>query len=239
VRALVVAATSAFAVLALARTAAAAPPDPVLMARLSHDEQDLEHVGTRVSYRAEQVIEELDGDGKVSSTKKMRYRVESDGKTPHRIVESATEDGKDVTVKEQEKVREKEARRASKKAGSDDEPVFPFAPDSQAHYTYDQVAIDPANPAHVQIAFVPRKPDSRTFEGKAWVDTANARILSASVRLSKPPTLVDWVHFTAEFGATPVGSTLSRLTFEGSGGVLLFRKHFRGEIKMSGWHAAP
>jgi hypothetical protein len=238
-RPFVVVAASVGLVVGLARTAAAAPPDAELLARLSHHEQDLEHTGKRVSYRAEQVVQEIDGDGKVSSTKTMRYRVESDGTTQHRIVEAATEDGKDVTAQEQTKAREKEAERASKKAGSDEDPVWPFAPNSQARYTYDQVAVDPANPALVQIAFVPKTPDGHTFEGKAWVDTANAKILSASVRMSKPPGLVDWVHFTAEFGATPVGPTLSHLTFEGAGGLLFFRKHFRGEIKMSGWHAAP
>jgi hypothetical protein len=237
-RALLVVAALGLA-LASTRTARATPPDPELLARLSRDEQALEHAGARVSYQAEQVLQELDGDGKVSSTKTMRYRVESDGKTAHRIVEVATDDGKDVTAAEQQKAREKEAKRAKNEGGSDNEPAWPFAPGSQARYTYDQVAVDPSNPAYVQIAFVPKSPDSHTLEGKVWVDAAAGRILSASVRVSKPPTFVDWVHFTAEFGATPAGPALSRLTFEGSGGLLFLRKHFRGEIKMSGWRGAP
>ena len=57
----------------------------------------------------------------------------------------------------------------------------------------------------MQIAFKPKTPDSHSFEGKVWVDATNAKILTASVRLSKPPMLVDWVHFTAEFGPTPAG----------------------------------
>ena len=225
-------------VLAATRTAGAAPPDPQLLERLSHCEQDLELAARRLSFRAEEVVQKVDGDGKVSSTKTTRYRVESDGKSPHKIVETAVEDGQDVTAEEQEKVRSKEAERASKKPG-EDKPVWPFAPGSEARYTYDQVDVDPAHPAYVEIAFVPKHPDSHTFEGKAWVDTDGARILSASVRLSKPPGLVDWVHLTAQFDTTPVGLALSHLTFEGAGGLLFFHKHFRGEIKMSDWRLAP
>lgn len=221
-----------------ARTASAAPPDPDLLARLSHDEQALEAAGRSASYRAEETIEELDGDGKVTSTKKTHYRVESDGKKSHKIVETAIQDGKDVTAEEREKVRAKEAKAAQRKL-SEEERILPFAPRSQVRYTYDQVAVDPANPAYVEIAFAPKSPDGHTFEGKAWVDTVNARILSASVKLSEPPTFVDWVHFTVEFGATPVGHALSHLSFEGAGGLLFIHKHFRGEIKMSGFRVSP
>jgi hypothetical protein len=223
-------------VVAASRTARAAPPDPDLLARLALNEQQIEATTRRASYRAEEFVEQVDGDGKVSSTKTTRYRVEADGTTVHRIVETAVEDGKDVTADEQEKVRGKEAERASKKH---DETVWPFAPGSQARYTYDQLALDPARPGYVQIAFAPKNPDSHSFEGKVWVDVASARILTASVRLSKPPMLVDWVHFTAEFGSTPAGPALSHLTFEGAGGLLFVRKHFRGHVKTSDWRAAP
>jgi hypothetical protein len=220
---------------ATSRTALATPPDPDLLARLAQNEQAIEATARRASYHAEEVVEQVDGDGKVSSTKTTRYRVESDGTTPHRIIDSAVEDGKDVTAAEQEKVRGKEAERAQKH----EEPVWPFAPGSQARYTYDQLAADPARPGYVQIAFVPKNPDSHSFEGKVWVDAASARILTASVRLSKPPMLVDWVHFTAEFGATPAGPALSHLTFEGAGGLLFVHKHFRGHVSMSDWRGAP
>ena len=182
-------------------------------------------------------MEQLDGDGKVSSTKTTRYRVESDGAHVHRFIDSAVEDGKDVTAKEQDEARSKDAEHAGKK--HDDDPVFPFAPGSEAKYTYDQLPLDPARPGYVEIAFKPKTPDSRSFEGKVWVDVPNAHIVSASVRLSKPPMLVDWVHLTAEFGTTPVGPALSHITFEGSGGLLFIRKHFRGRVSTSDWRAAP
>ncbi len=222
--------------LASSRTAAAAPPDADLLARLAQNEQEIEATTRHASYRAEEVVEQLDGDGKVSSTKTTRFRVESDGKAVHHVIETAVEDGKDVTAKEQDDARKKEAEHASKKK---DDTVWPFAPGSQAKYTYDQLPPDPARPGYVQIAFTPKSPDSHSFEGKVWVDPANAKIMSASVRLSKPPMLVDWVHFTAEFGTTPAGPAMSHLTFEGAGGLLFLRKHFRGHLSTSDWRAAP
>lgn len=58
---------------------------------------------------------------------------------------------------------------------------------------------------------------------------------TVGARLSKPPTFVDWAHFTVEFGAkTPLGPAMSRITFEAKEGFLfLFRHHIRGELRMS------
>jgi hypothetical protein len=65
-------------------------------------------------------------------------------------------------------------------------------------------------------------------------------VISTGVKLSKPPTFVDWVHFTAEFSEkTPLGPALSHLTFEAKGGILFIRKHFRGEVTMKDYRIAP
>ena len=94
--------------------------------------------------------------------------------------------------------------------------------------------MDAADPTRVEIAFAPKKPSKHTIEGKAWVDSVRGTLISAGMKLSKPPTFVDWIHFTAEFGApTSLGPTISRLMFEVKGGVLFIRKHIRGEIKMT------
>jgi outer membrane lipoprotein-sorting protein len=219
--------------LASSRVAHATPPDPALLEKLAHNEQEIEATAKRATYHAEEVVEQLDGDGKVASTKTSHYHVELDGTTRHHVIDNAVEDGKDVTAKEQEEARSKEAERASKK--KKDPQVWPFAPGSEAKYDYDQVAVNPAHPDMVEIAFKPKSPDSETFEGKVWVDATNGKILSASVRMSKPPMLVDWVHLTAEFSSTAAGPALSRITFEGSGGLLFIHKHFRGHVAMSDW----
>jgi hypothetical protein len=221
--------------LAASRVARATPPDPALLEKLAHNEQEIEATAKRAVYRAEEVVEQLDGDGKVASTKTSKYHVELDGTPParHHVIDSAVEDGKDVTAKEQEDARSQEAERASKQKKHPQ--VFPFAPGADAKYEYDQVRVNPDHPDQVEIAFKPKSPDSETFEGKVWVDAVNGKILSASVRLSKPPMLVDWVHLTAEFSSTAAGPALSRITFEGSGGLLFIHKHFRGHVSMSDW----
>jgi len=223
------------AALSSSRPAHAAPPDPNLLARLAQNEQEIEMTARRANYRAEEVVQQIDRHGKVSSTKTLRYRIESNGTTRHKIVESAVEDGKDVTFDEQQKARKNEAERVRKKR---DDMAWPFAPGSAARYTYNQIATDPTRPYYVEIAFAPKNPDSHTFEGTAWVDAAKGQIMSAGLRLSKPPTLVDWVHLTAEFGSTPAGSALSRISVEGAGGLLFLHKHFRSRIKMTDWRLA-
>jgi hypothetical protein len=224
--------------LALPTVARAEPPPQELIDKLAHHAKAFEELSKKASYHVEQLTEELDGDGKVSSSKKDVARVESDGKTQHQIVESSTKDGKDVTAEEREKVAKEEAEEAKKKkSGDGDDLTLPFTSDD---YVYDRVGVDPVDPARIEISFVPKKPSKHTVEGKAWVDTAKGTILSAGVKMSKPPTFVDFVHFTAEFGApTSMCPALSRLTFDVKGGILFIHKHLRGEIKMSDYSIAP
>ena len=227
---------AAFIALTLPRVAAAQPPDPALMERLSHHAQAFRELAKRASFRTEALIEELDGDGKVSSRQTSVSRTETDGKSPpHETVERAVKNGKDATAEEQARVA-KEEEEARKKKG-DGELTLPFVSDA---YNYDEVGVDSADPTRIEIAFSPKKPDKHTVEGKAWVDAARGTILSAGVKLSKPPTFVDWVHFTAEFAAaTPICPAISRLVFEVKGGILFIRKHIRGEIKMTDYRIAP
>jgi hypothetical protein len=232
---------------AFPRSASAQPPDPALIERLSHHVEAINQLGKRASLHLESLMEELDGDGKVSSTTIEQSRVEADGKATHQIVEKAVKDGKDVTAEEQEKVKKEEAEEAANKAnkngakkGDGPDLAFPFSSSASNDYVYDQVNVDAADPTRVEIAFTPKKPSKHTVEGKAWVDTTTGTILSAGAKLSKPPTFVDWVHFTVELGAkTPLGPAMSHLTFEAKGGLLFIRKHVRGEVKMTDYRVAP
>jgi hypothetical protein len=228
--------------LALPATANAQPPDPALLERLSHHVEAINQLGKRASLHLDSVMEELDGDGKVSSTMIQQSRVEADGKTAHQILEKAVKDGKDVTAEEREKAKKEEAEETAKKDAKKGDPelAFPFSSATSGEYNYDQVSVDAADPTRVEIAFTPKKPSKRTVEGKAWVDTTTGTIISAGAKLSKPPTFVDWVHFTVELGAkTPLGPAMSHLTFEAKGGLLFIRKHVRGDVKMTDYHLAP
>jgi hypothetical protein len=222
---------------ALPRTASAQPPDPALLERLSHQAKAFDELGKHASFHSLARIEELDGDGKVTSTQIQQSRIEADGKTAHEVVEHATKDGKDVTAEQQEKTRKEEADAAKEKKADGEGLTIPFASDA---YVYDQVGVDTADPTRVEISFTPKKPTKHTVEGKAWVDTTSGTILSAGAKLSKPPTFVDWVHFTVELGAkTPLGPAMSHLTFEVKAGLLFIRKHIRGEVTMSDYRIAP
>ncbi len=223
----------AFALLPSA--AAALPPDPALLERLSRHVNALEEIAKHSSFRVDERTEELDGSGRVSSTLSQQSRVEADGKTTQAVIERAVKDGKDVTAEQQAKSKERDAAKKQKKEGEG--LAIPFASDA---YVYDQIGVDPANPARVQISFVPKNPTKRTLEGSAWVDAASGTILSGGAKMSKPPSFVDWVHFTVELGApTPQGPALTHLTFEAKGGVLFVRKHVRGDIKMSDYRWTP
>jgi hypothetical protein len=223
---------------AFPRAAHAEPPAPELIDRLSHHAKAFEDLSKRASYHIEQIAEELDGDGKVTSSQRDVAHVESDGKTTHQIIESSIKNGKDITAEEREKAAKEEAEQAKKeKSGDGDSITLPFTSDA---YVYDQVGVDPADPSRVEISFVPRKATKHTVEGKAWVDTTKGTIISAGVKMSKPPTFVDFVHFTVEFNApTPVVPAISRLTFDVKAGILFIKKHIRGEVKMSDYKIAP
>jgi hypothetical protein len=228
-------------VCALPRVASAQPPDPALLERISHHIKTLDVIEKRASVRVEQITEELDGEGKISSTKKQLSHIEADGTSAHEIVDRCTKDGKDVTAEAQEEVKKAEAEQAKekKKDGKDEGEALtlPFASDG---YAYDQIAVDQADPTRVEISFVPKTPTKHTVEGNVWVDTTSGTIISAGAKLSKPPTFVDWVHFTVELGAkTPLGPAMSRLTFEAKAGILFIKKHIRGEVKMTDYRLLP
>ena len=219
------------------RSASALPPSADLLARLANNSDAFEEIFERATYRMEEEIDGLDSDGKVAERKSIKAHTAWEGTMRHKIVDLCLKDGKDVTATEQEEIRKKEEREGGARG-----PRLrsPFLQAEQSRYTFDQTAVDPTNPARVEIAFSPKKADAHTVEGTAWVDTASGSVLTAGAKMSKTPMFVDWVHITVELGApTPLGPALSRLTFEAKGGLLFFvQKHVRGEIKFSDYRIA-
>ncbi len=222
----------------LARTAHAQPPDPELMARLAVHAEAIEKMRTHASYVLEGELDSLDGDGKVDSVKKMTARVEADGEKTRLVVIRCTEDGKDAT--EQARKDAKPGTERTKEERAKQHVEMPLLASAQPHYVFDQVAVDPADPTRVEISFVPKEPNEHTSEGSAWVDTKNATLLSAGFKLSKPGFFVEYVHLTIELNAkTDLGPAISRVTVDGKGGILFFRKHFRGQAKLSDYSILP
>jgi hypothetical protein len=215
-----------------ARLAHADPPPPELMARLAATSAAMEDVRERVSFAIESRVEELDGDGKVTSVKTSSARVVKDEKGSHTVVVKAVEDGKDTTEDARKQAAKEDAR--SDEAKKKERVEIPFTAAQQAHYVFDQVETDPASPTHVRITFKPKSADSRSVDGSAWVDTTSGQFLTAGFKIVKPGMFVDFAHVTVEVGGkTELGPVVSRITFEGKGGFLFIHKHFRGSAVMS------
>ena len=116
---------------------------------------------------------------------------------------------------------------------------MPFLATEQARYTFDVVEKDKDDPTRVRVTFVPKSKDETTIEGSAWVDEREGTVLSAGFKLSRTSMWIDYVHIQVEFGAkTPLGPAVSKVSMDGRGGILFFRKHFRAEATLSDWRVA-
>jgi hypothetical protein len=220
------------------RLAHADSPSPELMARLAATSAAMDEVRKRASYTIEGHIDTLDGDGKVSGVETSRARVERDGSRTHLVIEKATKDGKDVTDEERKKAANEEGKHDEEKQKRRLD--IPFLAAVQPKYVFDQVETDPKDPTHVRITFTPKQPDERSVEGSAWVDTSAGKFLSAGFKVSKPGFFVDYIHVTVEVGAqTELGPAVSRITFDGKGGLLFIHKHFRGSEVLSNYKIGP
>jgi hypothetical protein len=220
-------------------SASAEPPSPELMAKLGAYADRFDQQRTHASFAVEGHLELLDGDGKVDETKDLLGHVEADGVHARLTVIRYTEDGKDKTEEGIKEARES-AEREKKKRDSGKELKMPIRTAEQARYVFDQVEVDPANPNRVRITFVPKERGDDTVEGSAWVDAASGTPISAGFKLSRTPFLIDYIHFSVEFGEkTPLGPAVSKVVVDGKGGILFIRKHFHGTAVLSDYRVLP
>jgi len=228
----------AIATLFVPHAACADVPAPELMAKLAEHAAAFEQMRNHASFSIAAHLDELDGDGAVTSTKSGTARVEADGNATHVIVRNYVEDGKDKTGDAQKEQREYDRKRARR---SDDELLhMPFLERERGKYVFDEVEHDPANPARVRISFVPRQATTHSLEGSAWVDTSTGRVVSAGFKMSRTPMFVDFIHVTVEFAAqTTLGPAVSKVTFDGGGGIWFFHKHFVGNATLSDYRITP
>lgn len=233
-----VVALAAVAAVGVSRAASAAPPDPALMIRLAEYSGRLDSMRTHASYAIEGQLETLDRGGKADSLKTMKARVDADGTTAKLNVIQYTEDGEDKTEDARKKARERDEKR--KKEKDKKRLRIPTLASEQPRYVFDQLEVDAGDPSRVKISFVPKSPEEDTIEGSAWVDARTGSFISAGFKLSKTSMFVDYVHFTVEFGElTCLGPAVSTILVEGQGGILFFRKRFRGTAKVSGYAIVP
>ncbi|MBX3234252.1 MAG: hypothetical protein KIT84_04145 [Labilithrix sp.] len=241
---LLLALSTALAVPALAHadetpapTAAQASVPEALLTGLAKHASSLEEMKRRGAFTFTGRMEALDGDGHASEVKEITMRSTPTSTPRERIVKVMryVEDGKDKTAEAQAKADERRAKhRVSKGDKKANDLKLPFLPSEQARYTFSLVERDAANPSRVLIAFTPKVPAEDAFKGTAWVDEKEREVLSTGFSFSKNPTFVDHVHITMVFGlSTPLGRAPSQISFDGKGGFLFIRKHYRGSARIT------
>jgi len=220
--------------------AAAAPVavSDALMAGLAQHGARFEDMKKRGAFTLSGRIEEVDGSGRGSDAKEILLRSTPTGAPRDRITQVVRymEDGKDKTSEAQTKANERRAKRL-KDPSTDDrgkDLKLPFLAAEQARYVFSVAERDPANAARVRIAFAPKKPAEDAIKGSAWVDENEREVLSMGFSFSKNPIFIDHVEVTIVFGmSTALGRAPSKLSFDGRGGFLFIRKHYRGTATLS------
>ncbi len=227
--------------LALPRIARAAPPDAALLAKLALHAANFETMKTHTSFLVAGKVVELDGAGNATKPREMTAQVTADGTKLHFAVLRFIDDGNDRTIEAQTKAKDSAAKDASANPPPKKRDFrMPFHTGEQPRYTFDQVAIDPANPTRVQIAFVPKIREDDTVEGTAWVDALAGTVLSTGFKLTRPPTGMDYVHAQITFGAnTSLGPSISKIDMEAEGGILWVRKHLKGSATLTNHVIVP
>jgi hypothetical protein len=206
-------------VLATALTAEA--PSPELLKKLAEHDARMEKyldghaVVTHVTGR------ELDGDGRVShTTTTVLETTRKDGQIHTKVVE-AKRDGADDSAGEKERAekRDKENRRTES----------PFAQRNVGKYDFVVLGKDKL----MHLGFGPKNgPEKEVLVGEAWVDPESGEVARLTLRPSKNPPFVDKLDMTLEYGAhTEAGRMVSRFTFAGEGGLLMFKR--RGDAQMT------
>jgi uncharacterized protein YciI len=229
------------AIVAEAPAAAATNAVPeMLMAGLAQHAARFEEMKKRGAFTMTGRMEEVDGDGKASDWKEIQLRSTPTPAPMDRItnVIRYVDNGKDETADAQKRANERRAKRLKdpdKQAEERKKDLrLPFLASEQARYVFHVAEHDASNPARLRVAFVPKTPAEDAIKGSAWVDTNEREVLSIGFSLSKNPTFVDHVEITIVFGLpTELGRAPSQLAFDGRGGFLFIRKHFRGTATLS------
>jgi hypothetical protein len=219
------------------RDAHGAAPSADLMQHLAVHAAGFETMKTHASYAVDGELQTLATDGLVDGTKELTGNVVADGKKAKFKVVKYTENGADKTDEAKQKAKEAAAKNKKDKKKNI---RMPFHATEQGRYDFDVVETDPNDPSRIRISFVPKTKAEDTIEGSAWVDTKTGTVVSAGFKLSQPPSFVDYVHVTVEFGApTALGPAVSHVSITGKGGFLVFRKEFRADAKLSSYAITP
>jgi hypothetical protein len=196
------------------------PSDALLKQLTAHDERMEKYLDTH-AVLTHVTGHELDGDGKVAHmTTALIEQTRKNGQIDTRVVEAKRDDADDV---------EGEKERAAKRDKENKRTESPFAARNIGKYSF--LVLDHEKPLH--LAFVPKDgPQADVFVGEAWVDTEAGEVVKLTLKPSKNPPLVDRLDMVLEYDEhTDAGRMLSKFSFVGEGGVLMFKR--RGNVEMT------
>ncbi|MEW5739713.1 MAG: hypothetical protein AB1938_12345 [Myxococcota bacterium] len=218
--------------------AMAAVPDAALLDRIAERTKAVEAFTSEAQLTVKVVSDELDSDGKSKKHNELVFQVSRKDGKPHRVLVSATEDGKDVSEATREELAEQDEKNGEKKNGSMSQ-ASPFHPEQRAKYAFSTLPSTQAEPQFVRIAFQPAgEKTSALMIGDATVDPQTGDLVRMSMRPSKNPTFVDRLYLELEFEApTPAGRALSKLTAKGAGGIAFIKKRFAVVTTFSDYRA--
>jgi hypothetical protein len=233
--------TSLFASLALV---AATPDLGQLLDRLGQTSAQMDVVSQQLSQTCTDRSENLNDDGQPEQVFVETTRTEWVRGVQVKAIHSATEDGKDVTAREQEKLAadqdaaKKDAGKPVQERGNYGgiDYANPFAPDAQGAYRFSLAPVQPDDGRLVRLRFAPRGASTPTLnQGEALVDPRDGMLLSISAHPSDYPTFVDFVRFQARYARSAVGPVLTHFSVEGAGGFLFVHKHYRETLRCAGF----
>ena len=218
--------------------AAVAPSSAVpeaLMSGLALHASRVEEMKRRGAFTMAGQLEALNGDGKAKERKEIVLRSTPTRAPMDRIIKVIryVEDGEDKTVDAQVRTTERRLKRLGdpdKQAEAQKKDLkLPFLASEQPRYVFSLVERDAAQPSRVRIAFTPKVAAENAIKG-----VVEREVLSIGFSFSKNPVFIDHVDVTITFGLpTELGRAPSQLTFDGRGGFLFIRKHYRGSASLS------
>lgn len=227
--------------LSAAPASSAAPELPTLTAHLEQDAVRMQQLDHSLTRTCTDRAEDLDGDGNPERVFEETTRTEWVRGREAKAILNATENGQDVTVREQEKLGQQQTQRSS----DDDvqqrgnyggiDYANPFSPESQRVYRYSLAAAKAGDGDRIRIHFEPKGEASSTLNrGEALVGS-DGSLVSVTAEPSDYPSFVHFVHFHAAYAKTAYGPVQTDFFVDGSGGFLFVQKHYRERIHCGGF----
>ncbi len=201
-----------------AKAALPTTPPPDLMQGLAAQAARLQRGFEELSIEVTVNYRELGRKGQIVHEGRSTSVIDLHGKQRVTRVLRATRDGKEALVEAQKEAAEND-RNGRKPEG-------PFEAWNQPRHRFSVLGTTPEGLWRLGVEPAGDKAHD-VFEGQAVVDPLAGEAVQVSVHPSKLPTFVDRLEFVVDYGTRlpGIGRMPSRVTVDGEGGFLFFRKH--------------